>query len=122
MNKIKEVFDETFSDWDIKLPEEKENGFIQKQGWLIQYCYGKEEEKEFLDYYASHRMTNDCHKRIYEDGSTMDLPAFYTIYRTDDDGSGERAMKKNNQEVAEALTKKGFTKFTINMAIAAGIA
>jgi hypothetical protein len=120
MNRIKEIFDETFSDWDIKLPEEKENGFIQEHGWLIQYCYGKEGEKEYLDYYASHRMSNDTHKRIYEDGSAKDLPAFYTIYRTG--GGAERAMKKNNREVAEALNKKGFTKYTMNMAIAAGIA
>jgi hypothetical protein len=66
-------------------------------------------------------MTNDRHTRIYEDGSTMGFPAFYTMYPIDDDGSGKRAMERNNQEVTEALIKKGFTRFTINMAIAAGI-
>jgi hypothetical protein len=82
MNKIQESFESRFSNWEIKLPiqiiEEKINGYIKKNGWLIQYCFGKEMEKDYMDYYAEHRMTDPDHERIYEDGSTKSL-SFYKL-------------------------------------------
>lgn len=38
---------------------------------------------EYLDFYATHRMTDDRHHRIYENGEVEDLPAFRTFYLVD---------------------------------------
>jgi len=40
---------------------------------------GKGRGAEYLDYYASHRMTNDRHIRLREDGSEEHLPMVSTM-------------------------------------------
>jgi hypothetical protein len=76
---IADTFSKRFSHWNITLPEEDikygRSGYIQNVGWLIQYCFGKNETDEYMDYYASHRMTDDPHVRIYADGRVESLPA-----------------------------------------------
>lgn len=63
MRLIADTFSKHFSHWDITLPEKdlkkRSNGYIQKAGWLIQYCFGEDDKGEYLDYYAAHRMTDD---------------------------------------------------------------
>jgi len=110
MKLIKNEFNKYFSNWNIKLPEEdldkRCSGFIQDSGWLIQYCFGREKELEYLDFYATHRMTDDRHHRIYDNGEMQDLPTL-------DD--------KNNSEVVQILIDKGFDRFTINMMLKSGL-
>lgn len=129
MKLIADIFNECFSHWDIILPEEniknRENGYIQKAGWLIQYCFGKDETGEYLDYYATHRMTTDSHMRIYADGREKSLPVLSTIHGTSEDPKEAKRLEdefyKRNQEIAEMLAEKGFDKFTINMFLGVGI-
>jgi len=131
MKLIKKYFEEYFSHWKIELPAktftERLNGYIHDcSGWLIQYCFGRENGLEYMDFYAYHNMTNDRHIRIYENGEAKDLPAYWSGYgyNSKDPHSEERAkkdMKEHNREVTEVLTAKGFNQFTINMAISAGI-
>jgi hypothetical protein len=130
MNKIQETFESEFSNWEIKLPaqiiNEKINGYIKKNGWLIQYCFGKEMEKDYMDYYAEHRMTDPTHCRIYEDGSTKTLSCYQVFYCIEQDDpiqteKNEKECEEHNKMVAQELLDKGFNKFTINSAILSGM-
>jgi len=56
-------------------PNARRNGYISKAGWLIQYCFGKDETDEYMDYYTTHRMTTDSHVRIYADGQEKIPPS-----------------------------------------------
>ncbi len=118
MNKIDEVFADYFRHWDIRLPTEAlqrcQPGEIRSHGWMIQYQFGTNERGAFLDFYASHRMTNDRHLRIYESGETEDLPAYgdMIIYppnaTKNQKKQAEREYQQHNAEVSKELKSKGF--------------
>jgi hypothetical protein len=130
MEKIKAKFEEMFKDWEIKIPDEnyktKEAGYVQKDGWLIQYCFGKEDDKEYMDVFSEHRMTSPDHFRLYENGDKKDLPIYQTVYAVDKDPEKTEKNKKEyyeyNEKVAQQLIDKGFNRFTINSSIMAGFA
>jgi len=130
MNLMRDNFNKHFAHWDIIIPEEnmrtRHGGYIQQGGWLIQYCFGKDEtDKEYLDYYAAHRMTDDSHKRIYEDGREEFLPSLTSKYLLSDDPIKAKKLKEeyeeHNRKVVELLIEKGFDRFTINMFLHAGM-
>ena len=82
MKKIKAFFDDYFHSWDIVLPQTDlsspdldKDYEIRKEGWIIRYKFGVQDGKGYMDFYASHRMTNDRHERVWEDGRVEDLPA-----------------------------------------------
>ena len=118
-----------FPIWKIRIPEEniknRLSGYIQDSGWLIQYCFGKDENGEYMDYYAAHRMTDDSHIRIYEDGTEKVLPALSSIYLLSDDPVEAKRLKdeyeEHNSNVTKMLIEKGFDKFTVNMYLHAGM-
>ena len=122
---IKDLFEGYFAKWNIELPNENLNnrlsGKITQAGWFIQFCFGKENDLEYLDFYASHRMTNDRHERIYEDGKMIELPSYRSFYISNDDGSDKKAYEEYNENVTKLLFEKGFNNFTINMTINSGI-
>ena len=125
---ISRVFASTFARWKLRIPREdlarEKAGFIQKEGWLVQYCFGHDEKGGYLDYYAAHRMTSDDHVRIREDGSMEHLDAMSEFYVTPADGDDDAARQRfyeANRRIAEILAAKGFDKFTINMALVAGL-
>ena len=133
---LNEYFKERYKRWDIIIPIEdiknKSSGYISKSGWLIQYCFGVENEIEYFDFFSTHRMTGDNHVRIYENGETKSLPVFKIGYLVDCADpepiksqklkeQGKEAVDKYNKEVAELLLNKGFNKFTINMTLNAGL-
>lgn len=87
MSKIEAIFAERFAHWKILLPPELvlrgDAGTLSQQGWSIQWVFGEDPEQgRYLDYYATHRMTNDRHCRLYESGVVEDLPAMmdFIIY------------------------------------------
>ena len=130
MAKLKNVFEYEFKNWNIVLPKEniekRKQGFIQQSGWLIQFCFGSENGREYMDYYSHNRMTDDDHMRIYEDGEKKDLINFKIGYLIDKDNPEQTKINENeyyeyNRLVSEELLKKGFGKFTMNMALKAGI-
>ncbi len=130
MNLIGDTFAKHFAHWEIVLPEEniknRRGGYIQHGGWLIQYCFGKDEnDMEYLDYYAAHRMTDDSHIRIYDDGKKESLPSLTSMYLVSDDPVKAKQLKdkyeEHNRQVVELLNEKGFDKFTINMFLHAGL-
>ncbi|HQR66231.1 MAG TPA: hypothetical protein PLB02_02445, partial [Thermoanaerobaculia bacterium] len=101
-------------------------GFIAKKGWLVQYLFGKDERGEYLDFYSSHRMCGDDHRRIRTDGSIENLEFMTTMYGWDpDDPDGRKKAEeencRENRRIAEMLLAKGFDRFNLNMALAADL-
>jgi hypothetical protein len=85
--------------WKIELPPGAEDtgdrGTIFKAGWTINYLFGHDGEK-YIEFYATHRMTNDRRHRIYESGRVVDLDAIQEIYMYDSKipGSEEEAKRR----------------------------
>lgn len=129
MEKIASMFAEQFAHWDITLPPKslaaRSAGHIKKAGWLIQFCFGRDKKGEYLDFYCAHRMTDDDHIRLYEDGTLVELPALSNWRITSDDPVEDKRLQDEfdatNQKTTEALVAKGFDLFTINMSLNAGL-
>jgi hypothetical protein len=60
--RIKQLFDEKFKSWGITLPlevlRERSKGSIRQSGWTINYLFGLDNGIEYIEYFASCRMTN----------------------------------------------------------------
>ena len=116
MKKIESEFNRTFARWEIRLPpaglERRERGKIVQAGWAIWYLFGSDEHGEYLDYYSSHRMTDDSHVRIYSDGRVEALPAIDPFVLTSSDPEEAARLEAEelarNQEISEMLAEKGF--------------
>lgn len=129
MERIADGFRRDFANWSLELPAEglafRRAGFIQSSGWLIQYAFGKNQYGDYLDYYASHRMTDDRHVRLYANGRRQDLAALEGMYCTSSDPAEAARLQaahfRRSRRVARALGAKGFDRFTINMALHAGL-
>ena len=109
-------FNTQFERWKICLPPEdvaqRKRGRIVKAGWAIWYMFGSDEQGEYLDFYASHRMTNDQHVRIYADGQGQLLPTISSMHGCSSDPKENARLEAEyfaeNQRVAELLKVKGF--------------
>jgi len=123
VSRIAEMFRADFELWGLEIPREalasRQPGFIQKAGWLIQYTFASNYRGEYLDYYASHRMTNDRHVRLYESGRRQSLAVLQELCPSSSDPSEAHRLKLaffcRNRRVARKLIAKGFDKFTVNM-------
>ena len=51
---IADTFANHFAHWNFTIPEKdlkaRNKGYIQNSGWLIQYCFGKDETGQYMDY------------------------------------------------------------------------
>ena len=78
--KLRERLNRSFAHWDIELPiDALKPGvvwLVVQRGWTIwtKFETSTEDGRPHIDYYAMHRMTNDCHVRLYADGDTKSLP------------------------------------------------
>ena len=76
--RLRQRFNRAFEHWETELPiDALEPGvvwLICHRGWTIWTRYDVENGREYLDYYATHRMTNDRHLRMYVDGDDVGLP------------------------------------------------
>lgn len=106
----------TFCDWGIILPFSvlagRKAGALHHHGWSIQYLFGRDGEEWYLDDYASHHMTNDSHRRVWESGRVEELPASVPGYLVPSDSAEAAQIKRGffaeNQRIAEMLAEKGF--------------
>ncbi len=113
---IESAFNDNFADWQIRLPAaaiaDRQRGYIQQAGWLIWYLFATDERGEYLDYYASHRMSDDLHVRLRADGSQEGLPTVQRMFFISEDRqqAAQQAAEfyAHNQLVAELLAAKGF--------------
>jgi hypothetical protein len=129
MKAIQDIFSKHFAHWQITLPEEnvrkKESGYIQKAGWLIQFCFGKDERGENQDYYAAHRMNDDRYVRIYENGKEIDLPALLSFRRLSEDPEEDQKLEeeysRHNREIGRMLIDRVLDNSSVNMFLHAGL-
>ena len=111
--KLRKRFKKIFENWEIELPAEAMTPgvvwIIVQQGWTIwtRLDVNAEDGREYLDYYAMHRMTNDRHVRLYPNGDEEYLPAHYWLTSKKDDPTGEKA-RAHRQTVEQLLEEKGF--------------
>ena len=101
-------FGKYFAHWGIQLPAEavvkRERGELVQAGWSVRWLFGTDDDGEFLDFYAVHRMTNDRHVRIRENGEMVHLEAmadFMVVGKEDE-------YYRRNRRVARMLKRKGF--------------
>ncbi|MEA3440641.1 MAG: hypothetical protein U9R58_10195 [Chloroflexota bacterium] len=108
--KIKEVFDHQFERWQITLPwddlENRHAGSIHDRGWTINYRFGEQDGKEFLEYFASHRKTNDILNRIWDDGFEK-LVGFCQEFYPLDDEDAKLACLENKRNFYQQVKRKG---------------
>jgi hypothetical protein len=115
MERIADNFARKFAHWDITLPEEnvrhRRRGRIVQAGWTIWYLFGRDERGEYLDYYACHRMTNDRHVRLYENGDEQTLEALMAMRICSgnpvEDARLEAEYVARNQQIRRNLQAKG---------------
>lgn len=116
MGKIEWRFGRTFAPWGIALPPEdveaRRPGKIVASGWAVWYLFGEDERDGYLDYYASHRMSDDRHVRIRESGRTESLPTVraFRILSQDpgEDARLEAEHLGHNRRAGRLLREKGF--------------
>jgi hypothetical protein len=105
-----------FRQWKIRLPAKdlkaRSPGRIHKEGWAIWYLFGRDERGEYVDYYASHRMTEDSHVRLRCGILPEGLPTIVGMRRVspdpDEDARWDAAHTARNREIARMLDEKGF--------------
>ena len=114
---VRKAFAEYFGKWSIELPRAaiatRLRCQVKKAGWTIQYLFGQERDREYLDFYATHRMTNDRHVRIWDDGQTEPLEGYQEMCVYDPRVPGdkervEREYYEHNRRVSCILGEKGF--------------
>ena len=116
MRRIEAQFNESFRNWHIRLPREaikaRQRGKIVEAGWTIWFLFGADASGEYLDYYSSHRMTNDSHVRLYDDGRVEGLESLWDMHSTSDDPDEAARLEDefwdHNERVARLLEDKGF--------------
>lgn len=85
-DELRRQFNCYFENWEIELPDEAlspgEVWLIAERGWTIWTRLDKnaEDDLEHLDFYATHRMTNDRHVRFHADGREEGLPSMAEFY------------------------------------------
>ena len=116
MRSIEVRFGRTFAPWGLPLPpedvRERRRGKITGGGWAIWYLFGEDERGGYLDYYASHRMTDDRHVRLREDGPAESLPTIETFLIRSRDPEEDARLKakylEHNRRIGRMLRDKGF--------------
>lgn len=114
---LAETFNAYFQNWRIEISaadvQAGKQGSVVDHGWRVNYLVDADDTGElFLEFYATHRMTDDRHVLISSSGVTKHLDAIVGMYRYDPNvgGSEDRARRANiehNRRVAEGLEAKG---------------
>ena len=100
---VERRFAQYFANWDIRLPtgavEFEEPGWVRQCGWSIRYVFGNDADGSYLEFYATHRMTNDRRVRVHGSGQMKDLEALSTMFGYDPKvpGDRERAARENRR-------------------------
>ena len=114
MDDVVAYFNRYFSNWGIELPAEavanRQRGKITQAGWSIQWLFGSDGVDEYLDFYATHRMTNNRHERIYADGRTEALETQREMRPVssdpEEDARLEEEYYEHNRRVSRELRAK----------------
>lgn len=108
LSNIGSRFARYFAHWGIELPEiavaGRKRGELFQAGWSVRWLFGFDEKGEYLDFYAVHRMTNDRHLRIHENGEVTELEALSELILV----GNEKEYYARNRRVGRMLKAKGF--------------
>ena len=109
LSNIRSRFARCFAHWGIELPEravaERKRGELFQAGWSVRWLFGADEKGEYLDFYAVHRMTNDRHLRIHDNGDVTELEALLDPLVPVGE---EEEYYARNRRVGRMLKAKGF--------------
>ncbi len=118
MSHIAAEFASYFATWGIELPAAdlaaRRRGSVSAAGWSIQYLFGADAQGKYLDFYATHRMTNERHLRIYASGTIEYLPTMheFTVFPAaaspEDKARIEQEYYAHNRAIGALLRAKGF--------------
>ena len=116
LERIQEAFTRELSSFDLRLPEEnlrerRKGSLPYARSGRLYYVFGEENGREYLEYYAYHRMGDD-HGRIYDDGEFVGLPELCSMYGYNPNIPGDREreqaeMEREYRETLDDLVAKG---------------
>lgn len=98
---IESRFAAYFANWNLRLPRNaaalEEPGTVADDGWVVRYVFGSHRGEPYLEFYATHRMTDDRRVCIWGSGMTRSLETLRTMfaYRPEIPGDQERAAREN---------------------------
>jgi hypothetical protein len=116
LDALEAEFARGFRHFDLRLPAsnvlERRKGSMPYGGsGRLYYVFGEEDGREYLEYYAYHRM-GESHGKIYDDGSHIDLPELGSMFGYDpnipgDEERKEAEMRRRYRETLDDLIAKG---------------
>jgi hypothetical protein len=111
------TFERYFKNWDIHLPEDLPLGrpseIQNERGWGIRVRIDEEGDEVVLEVYAGHRMTNDRHFRVHQDGRLEyleALPDFVVIpagSSEDEQALIRQDQANDNRRIRQAMQERG---------------
>ncbi len=113
---IESRFAAYFTNWNLRLPRNaaalEEPGTVADDGWVVRYVFDSDRGERYLEFYATHRMTDDRRVRIWGSGKTRSLETLRTMYayRPEIPGDQERAAREHrelNVRIASELEELG---------------
>lgn len=107
---VKQVFEQKYAAWNLILPLEQLQvpslGTISNHGWTIHFRCVIDHGEYCLEYFASHRMTNDTLNRIYTDGRE-EVIGYCQEFFLSGDAQAEQAYFEHNQKFYEDVKQRG---------------
>lgn len=107
---IKHLFERKYARWELVLPDEAppngQRGSLRKNGWTINYHFGEAQGIAFLEYFASHRLTNDTLIRLYADGR-QELVGYVQEFFESGSPQAERDYQAHNRAFYEDVQRRG---------------
>lgn len=98
---IKRAFDVHFAGYGLSLPTEclsEVSGEFDQNGWSVHYRLGEEAGTEFVECFATHRMTNDRLYSVYTDGRVEMI-----------DSSTDGVLVEHDREFYAEVRRRGHT-------------
>ena len=110
MNLIKQIFDNKFYDFEIRLPETAlrlgARGLLNAEGWHILYCCEEDSDGIYLEYLASHRMMmGESRVAIYENGRICHLRPYLAPGPYEDE-NGRRLSIAESRALKEQIRRE----------------
>ncbi len=107
-----------FAPWDICLPPDAlhvgARGTLAHAGWTIMYLVARDGRGVYLDFYGSHRITNDRHVRLRAGEEAESLPAYldHMVFPPDASPAVRARIEEEyfayNRRIGRMLRDKGF--------------
>jgi hypothetical protein len=102
---IQRYFEDYFARWSITLPSDavarRAPGHLFEKGWHIGFIWGANEQGEYLEFLAQHRMTNDRRQRVYASGEVNVMPVPVPMYVVPADATPEQEAEIASRHARE---------------------